>query len=254
MPRPAASFGRAAGARSARSAARELRLLEHGRARGAVGTCRSDVRHLGDGIALQDDLDRIAGRVSGVRSPAGARRLARQLRGELDRLAQLLRRARLGQEPEHFALVDRALDRVEIGVAGEQDAHGPRRERADLRQHLDAGHLRHAVIGHDDVDVLVADDVERFGAVRREEQIELPAEHDPHRVQHALLVVDEQEPRPRSILCACACMRYTASLSGGNSSIVRRGCCVGDAAGRLIGRMTVKAEPLPTTDSTSSSP
>ena len=54
------------------------------------------------------------------------------------------------------------------------------------------GHLRHAVVGHDDVDVLVADDVERLGAVRREEQVELTAEHDPHRIQHALLVVDEQ--------------------------------------------------------------
>ena len=52
------------------------------------------------------------------------------------------------------------------------------------------------MVRDDDVDVLVADDVERFGAVRREEQIELAPEHDPHRVEHALLVVDEQEPRP----------------------------------------------------------
>ena len=152
------------------------------------------LRHLRDRVALQDDLDRVAG---GQRlGRRGCGRFARQFRGELDRLAQLLRRARLRQKTEHLALVDRAFDGVEVRVARQQDAHGSRRERANLRQHLDARHLRHAVIGDDDVDVLVADDVERFGAVRREEQIELAPEHDPHRVQHALLVVDEQEPRP----------------------------------------------------------
>ena len=48
---------------------------------------------------------------------------------------------------------------------------------------------------------LSRDDVECFGAVRREEQLELPAEHDPHRVQHALLVVDEQQPR--AVVASC---------------------------------------------------
>ena len=118
-----------------------------------------------------------------------------------------LRCARLRQKTEDLALVDRALDGVEIGVTREQDAHRARRERANLRQHLDAGHLRHAVIRDDHVDVLVADDVESLGAVRREEQIELAAEHDPHRVEHALLVVDEQESRSGAAACSCACMR-----------------------------------------------
>ena len=51
------------------------------------------------------------------------------------------------------------------------------------------------MVGDDDVDVLVANDVERLGSVRSEEELELAAEHDPHGVQDALLVVDEQQPR-----------------------------------------------------------
>ena len=50
---------------------------------------------------------------------------------------------------------DLRLDRVEIGVTGEQDSDRARGERANLRQHLDAGHLRHALIGDDDRDVLL---------------------------------------------------------------------------------------------------
>jgi len=56
------------------------------------------------------------------------------------------------------------------------------------------------VVGNDDVDVLVANDVERLGSVRGEEELELTAEHDPHRVQNALLVVDEQQSRSVCLL------------------------------------------------------
>ena len=109
------------------------------------------------------------------------------------------------------------------------------------------------MVRHDDVDVLVADDVERFGAVRREEQIELAAEHDPHRVQHALLVVDEQQAGAVQPSCRLGLHALDRFLELRQVELARRTVCSA-GAGRLIGRMTVKAEPLPTTDSTCSSP
>jgi hypothetical protein len=62
------------------------------------------------------------------------------------------------------------------------------------------------VVGDDDIDILVADDVERLGSVRSEEELELSAERSSHRVQNALLVVDEQEPRSVCLVCCVACM------------------------------------------------
>ena len=78
---------------------RELRLLEHVRAGGALGRHgrgrRRARRHLGEVVAFEDDLDRVA-RAHGLGDGRRRRgRLACQLRGELDRLAQLLRRAGL---------------------------------------------------------------------------------------------------------------------------------------------------------------
>jgi hypothetical protein len=37
--------------------------------------------------------------------------------------------------------------------------------------------------------------------MRSEKELELSAEHDPHRVQNALLIVDEQQPRSVCLLC-----------------------------------------------------
>ncbi len=201
MPKPAASFGREADA-SCADARPATRRTSAARARPCSMCAR---RHCSDpGVtsvtvsALEDDLDRIAGE-----SPAsnGSGAVGAGASRANFAASSIVSRSCCGahgfvRKAKHLALVDRALDGVEVGIARQQNAHGPRRKRANLRQHLDARHLRHPVVRHDDVDVLVTDDVERLGTMRSEEQIELAAEHDPHRVQHALLVVDEQEPRP----------------------------------------------------------
>ena len=101
---------------------------------------------------------------------------------------------RLADEAVDLAVVDRADDRREVGVTGEQDAHAARRDVARLPQQIDAGHDRHALVADDDVHLVAAQEVERLVAVGGREHVIAVAEQRLQRGQDALLVVDHQQP------------------------------------------------------------
>ena len=134
------------------------------------------------------DIDQIACR---ARGRGLVRSLASDGCGELYRVSKLIRGAGLRQKAKYFAVVDRPLDRVEVGITGQQYPDRSRRQCPDGRQDLDACHLRHSVSGNDDIDVVLFDDIESLGSMGGQIQFEISAKHHAHRIQYALLVVDE---------------------------------------------------------------
>ena len=79
---------------------------------------------------------------------------------------QFLWLPRLGDVAVDVALVDGVDDGLDVGVAGEQQADGVGMCFAEAFEELDAGHLRHALVGHDDVDLLLFHDACRPSAAR----------------------------------------------------------------------------------------
>jgi len=100
----------------------------------------------------------------------------------------------LPQEAERVGPVDGRLERVHVGVPGQHDPGDVRAEAPELLEQVDAGHPRHALVGHDDVEGDLPRDLE--GLVARRGHVDLPAllvlqdsaEHD----EVVRLVVDEQ--------------------------------------------------------------
>ena len=84
------------------------------------------------------------------------------LAGLADRFEDVVRLPRLLQEPEDAGAVDRRDQRGGIGEAGEDDACDVRLEFAHSFQQLDAGHLRHALVGDDHVQRGRFRDLQRF--------------------------------------------------------------------------------------------
>jgi hypothetical protein len=74
---------------------------------------------------------------------------------------------RLFDETIDLALVDRRRHRIEIGIAGKQDAHRRRRTRSDFAQHVDTRHARHALVADDDVHAMAAHEFNRLAPRRR---------------------------------------------------------------------------------------
>jgi len=81
-----------------------------------------------------------------------------------------------------------------IGEARQHDAGHVGLQVADLFQQLDAGHLRHALVGDDDVEIGSLGDLQRIGAglrfldaVTRFEEVAKDGEVGP-------LIVDDQDP------------------------------------------------------------
>src|SRR3989440_1316327 len=80
------------------------------------------------------------------------------------RLEDVLRLPRLLEEAEDAGAVDGADERGRVGEAGEHDSRDIGLAGAQLLEHLDAGHLRHALVGDDDVDFRLVSDLERLFA------------------------------------------------------------------------------------------
>ncbi len=78
------------------------------------------------------------------------------LGGEPDRFFQLFAWARFRQITEHLAFVDRRFDRLQVGIARQQNAHRVRRQRLHRFQHLDTRHTGHTLVGDDDVYRMIA--------------------------------------------------------------------------------------------------
>ena len=72
----------------------------------------------------------------------------------------------LGDVAIHAALIDGVNDRLDVGVCGKQQADNLRVRLPQTLEELDTGHLRHPLVGHDDIDVLLLDDLETVGGAR----------------------------------------------------------------------------------------
>jgi len=119
--------------------------------------------------------------------------VSRDLGGEPDRLLQLFARARFRQIAEYLTFIDRRLDRLQVGISGQQNAHRVRRQGLDGFEHFDAGHARHPLVRHDDVHRVIAQQINRFLSAVRQQHFVVATEHRAHRRQHAAFVIDEQQ-------------------------------------------------------------
>ena len=71
--------------------------------------------------------------------------------------------AGLGQKAEDLPMVDGRDGRLDIGLAGKEDAHGVRRALSHLTQEDRAVHFRHTHVRHDDDRWIVAVDNRKAG-------------------------------------------------------------------------------------------
>ena len=109
------------------------------------------------------------------------------------RLEDVLRLPGLLEEPEDACAVDGADQRRRVGEAGEHDSSDVGLAGAQLLEHLDAGHLRHALVGDDDVDVRLVGDLERlFAGVGLVDGVAALQESAQHQ-QIRSLVIDQQD-------------------------------------------------------------
>jgi len=113
--------------------------------------------------------------------------------GFADGFFQLFGLPRLAEKFENVPLVDGGDDGVDVGVAGEQHAHRLGMAQADLVEKFHAGEQRHALVGHDDVDFVVLEELHALSARARLEDLELAAQQVMHRIADILLVIDHQE-------------------------------------------------------------
>jgi hypothetical protein len=91
---------------------------------------------------------------------------------------------RFADEPVDLALVDRADDSGEVGIAGEQDAHAVRRNLA-RGSHRRGLHHRHALITDDHVHFVSGEEIERSVAVSGGENVIATPEQRFQRSQYA---------------------------------------------------------------------
>ena len=117
--------------------------------------------------------------------------------GDLRRLAQgeghFLRVPGLGQVAEDAAVVQRFHRRVQVGIAGEQDAQAVRGDLAGPGQQLGAAHLRHALVADENLHRLAAQALQGAPRVGLGEHLVVPAELHGQAAQDAFLVVDEED-------------------------------------------------------------
>ncbi|MEZ4241391.1 MAG: hypothetical protein R3F59_35610 [Myxococcota bacterium] len=115
------------------------------------------------------------------------------LRRRLHRGEERRRRAGLREEAEDLALVDGGDGRADVGLAGEQDAHGVGRLLARVGEERGAVHAGHAHVRHDDGGVgVLGEPAQRLGAGGRGGRLIAPTEVEHQPVEHVGLVVDAQ--------------------------------------------------------------
>ena len=125
--------------------------------------------------------------------PLDGARLVDVLAGLPHRFEDVLRLPRLLEEAEDAGTVDGADQGRGVGKAGQNDPGHVGLAGAQLLEHLDAGHLRHALVGDDDVDVRLVGDLERlfagFGFVDGVAALQESAQHQ----QIRSFVIDQQD-------------------------------------------------------------
>ena len=122
-----------------------------------------------------------------------------RLDGLPDHRPQLVRVERLRDVAQDAAQIDRADQRLDVGVPGEdeRDQVGP--DLASARDDLDPGHARHALIRDQDADLVLPQDLEGFGAAQGGVKREVASVVELEELEHVGLVVDD-EHRTRAMV------------------------------------------------------
>ena len=118
------------------------------------------------------------------------------LHGVLHRDQQFLAQPRLDDEPVDFAFVDRINHRVEAEHGSDQNARGVGLDLARLREQLETGQARHALIGDDDRERAFLQFRKRDrGIARGDDLVMFAPQRFLQREQHDFLVVDHEDAR-----------------------------------------------------------
>ena len=115
------------------------------------------------------------------------------LDGLHDDALQLLAVPGLGHVAVDAAEVDRLDQHLDVGEGGDDDAHRVGADVAQGLQQIQAGHLRHALVGDHHRDVLGPGQLQRLLGAVRQPQREHLAEVEAERVQVVGLVVHHQD-------------------------------------------------------------
>ncbi len=138
--------------------------------------------------------ERVIGQLQLVAQPRVLPVQVPALRGAAHGQPQLVRVPRLGDEVIDAPGVDRLHQAVHVGIGGQHDAHRVRGALLALSQELDPGHAGHALVGEDHRHLgLRLQTGQRLLAVARAQHAELGGEDRLQRVQHAGLVVHDQD-------------------------------------------------------------
>jgi hypothetical protein len=141
--------------------------------------------------------------------------LQRQRHGD----AQVVVVPGLEDELVHRAFVDRAHDRVGVGVAGEHDADRVGRTLFHLLQKLGAVHARHHEVADDQVHRTLGQAFEPFlAAAGGEDVVVFLAKHAPQRPHDADLVIHQQQAVLRR--CEMAGRRLRRARLAGEKALV----------------------------------
>src|SRR5207249_4812645 len=132
---------------------------------------------------------------------------------------------RLGDVAVDAARVDRAHDRVDVGVAREHDAVGVGADLHRASEELDAAHRRHSLVGDDDGRVVRLEELEAAGPAVGGQQRELVAVVEGEGAEDVRLVVDHDHGKAPVIelhafpypLPLAALSSETADASAGNT-------------------------------------
>ncbi len=106
---------------------------------------------------------------------------------------QLVGIPRLADVAIDVALVDGVDDGLDVGVAGEQQTDGVGPIAADAAKELDAADVRHALVGHDDVDWLLVQQAQTIPSAGGAEHAVLAAQQVLQALHHVGFIIDDQK-------------------------------------------------------------
>jgi hypothetical protein len=115
------------------------------------------------------------------------------LAGLVQNRQQLIGIPRLGDVAINMAFVDGVDDGLDVGVAGEEQTDGVGPIAANAAQKFDAADVRHALIGHDDVDRLFAQQAQPLAGMGGAEDAVFAAQQILQALHHIRLVIDNEQ-------------------------------------------------------------
>ncbi|MNF33839.1 hypothetical protein D3C84_146650 [compost metagenome] len=200
------------------------RLSQVAHARQAMAAGHAEIADHGQGlrVLVEQQHSERCGQQAGARQHRRLRLARSDFRGLAQGEGHFLRVPGLGQVAEDTATVERRHRRIQVGIAGEQDAQGLGRDLAGLGEQLGAAHLRHALVADQDMHRLALQALQGAARIALGEHLVLAAELHGQAAQDALFIVDEQD----ADRCCChfrrsVAVRRPGGAAGGSGSAYR---------------------------------